>query len=78
MAGAITDFAGLTGFWLHSPLNEREQRIALRTGNVSDATVAIARQQEAYDQGSMDWTLINATRDIEIMEKSLISMLAGA
>jgi hypothetical protein len=78
MAREIADFAGFSGFWLHSPLPEREQRIARRTGNVSDATVAIARRQEGYDQGAMDWTLIDASGDIEIMEKSLISELAGA
>lgn len=78
MAGQVGDFAGFTGYWLHSPLQEREQRIEERSGNVSDATVAIARQQEGYDQGAMDWILIDATRDIEIMEKSLISVLAGA
>lgn len=78
IAGEISDFAGFTGFWLHSPLAAREQRIERRKGNVSDATVAIARQQEGYDQGAMDWTRIDVTEDIEISEKSIISELVGA
>ena len=78
IATEIGDFAGFTGFWLHSPLPEREQRIEARSGNVSDATVAIARQQEGYEQGTMDWTLIDAAKDIEISEKVIISELAGA
>jgi hypothetical protein len=78
IAGEVKDFGGFSGFWLELPLAEREQRISRRTGNVSDATVDVARQQEAYVAGEMDWNRVDASQDIEILENRITSPLSGA
>ena len=54
------------------------QRITGRTGNVSDATVAVARHQESYNRGAIDWNRIDVSGGIEILENSIIWALAGA
>jgi predicted kinase len=77
MARKINGFGGFSGFWLQLPLREREHRVIGRTGNVSDATPSIARQQEAYDQGPMDCKPVDASRDIKILEKRIILTLSG-
>jgi hypothetical protein len=37
------------------------QRIGLRRADASDATEAVARDQEDIDTGRMDWPLIDAS-----------------
>jgi aminoglycoside phosphotransferase family enzyme/predicted kinase len=49
------------GIWLHAPLDVLEQRIAARTGDASDATVAVLRQSVQNDPGPGDWLSVSAT-----------------
>jgi predicted kinase len=49
------------GIWLHAPLDVLEQRIAARTGDASDATVAVMRKSAQNDPGPGDWLLVDAT-----------------
>ena len=55
--------AGVTfhGFWLHAPLTELEQRVAARTGDASDATVAVLHAAAPHDPGPLDWTPVDAS-----------------
>jgi uncharacterized protein len=48
------------GVWLHAPLPELEQRIAARTFDASDATVAVLRQSAQDDPGAGDWLEVDA------------------
>jgi aminoglycoside phosphotransferase family enzyme/predicted kinase len=51
-------FAGL---FLTADLETRIARIGRRTGDASDADATVARQQEAYALGSLDWTTVDAS-----------------
>ena len=51
-------FAGL---FLTADLATRIARIGHRTGDASDADAAVARQQEAYALGSLDWSIVDAS-----------------
>jgi uncharacterized protein len=51
-------FAGL---FLTADLATRIARIGHRTGDASDADAAVARRQEDYALGSLDWSLVDAS-----------------
>ena len=60
----VAALAGATrfvGVWLSAPLAVLEERVAARTGDASDATVAVLRQAAANDPGAGDWLAIDAT-----------------
>jgi uncharacterized protein len=51
-------FAGL---FLTADLATRIARIGRRTGDASDAGAAVARRQEDYALGSLDWSVVDAS-----------------
>ena len=62
----VTEAAGKTGvpfigLWLQAPMKELERRVAARTGDASDATVAVLRAAAPHDPGPVDWTPIDAS-----------------
>ena len=54
-----------TGLWLEAPAKLLRDRIAARTADVSDATPELVDVQQGYDLGSLDFTLVDATRPLE-------------
>ncbi len=54
------DFAGL---WLEVSLDDRQARIGARRIDASDATVALARDQQNYRIGAVSWPRIDASSD---------------
>ncbi len=48
------------GLWLTAPLDVLEARLAARTGDASDATIAVLRAAARNDHGGGDWLAIDA------------------
>ncbi len=49
------------GLFLTADLATRLARVGGRKGDASDADAAVARRQEQYDLGAMDWTIVEAS-----------------
>ena len=53
--------AAFHGLFLTADLATRLARVGGRKGDASDADAAVARRQEQYDLGAMQWTLVDAS-----------------
>ncbi len=53
--------AAFHGLFLTAGLSVRLSRVGSRQGDASDAGAAVARRQEKYDLGVMDWTPVDAS-----------------
>jgi uncharacterized protein len=58
---ARTNGIAFAGLFLTADLATRIARIGHRTGDASDADAAVARRQEDYALGSLDWSLVDAS-----------------
>jgi aminoglycoside phosphotransferase family enzyme/predicted kinase len=63
------------GLWLDVPLAVRAARIGGRVSDASDATPAVARTQETFDLGAMDWTMLDGSADLEALKIQALSAL---
>jgi predicted kinase len=54
-----------TGLFLVADLDTRIARVGQRTHDASDADAEIARQQESYDLGSLDWRRVDANGSMD-------------
>lgn len=66
--------APFQGFWLDLPLAARQQRIAGRADDASDATAAVAAKQADYDIGRMDWARIDAGADAAAAARRVLGL----
>jgi len=53
--------AGFRGLFLTTPMAIRINRVCKRAGDASDADAAVARAQEGYDLGVMEWQQIDGS-----------------
>jgi predicted kinase len=62
--GAGVGFAGL---WLQAPAATLKQRVAARTGDASDATVAVVERQAGYELGEISWRRLDAGQELAVL-----------
>jgi predicted kinase len=60
-AAARAAGADLRGFFLSAPAAARIARVGGRTDDASDADATVAREQESYALGTIDWTMVDAS-----------------
>ena len=63
------------GLWLDVPLAVRQARIGGRTKDASDATREVAKAQDSYDLGPMDWQILDAGQDLQSLTKQAKNVL---
>lgn len=75
-AEALARQAGVPfhGAWLDAPPAVLEARVAGRSGDASDATVAVLRQQLSRDLGPLDWAKVDAAAPTD---RAALGWLAG-
>ena len=64
-AAARASRVPLHGVFLAADLDVRVARVSARARDASDADAAVAREQESYDPGPIEWTRVDASGDIE-------------
>lgn len=57
--------ARFVGLWLDAPVEVLSRRVAARTGDASDATVAVVEAQVAEPLGEIEWRRLDASRSLD-------------
>ena len=63
------------GLFLVADLPIRLERIRARVGDASDATASVAREQESYDLGTLEWLQVDASSTLQTTLERALSML---
>lgn len=63
------------GFWLEAPLDILRARVASRTGDASDADVAVLEALAGRDPGVIDWTRLDVTSTADATACKMLDLL---
>ncbi|MGC1345686.1 MAG: AAA family ATPase [Methyloceanibacter sp.] len=66
--------AMFTGLWLDAPADAMRERIAGRTGDVSDATPGVLDEQLGFDLGPQTFTVVDAGRPLDLVVASCLDL----
>jgi uncharacterized protein len=69
---------GFLGLWLEAPTDILTQRVAMRQGDVSDATAAVVSAQARQDVGQMTWQRLDAGVPLEPLKEAARELVAQA
>jgi len=67
-----------TGLWLEAPVDVLMRRIQARRADASDATLEVLRQQMLRDVGSIDWDHVDASGELDLVQRRAQAVLTGA
>lgn len=67
---------GFVGIWLDSPTRTRQNRVASRGPDASDADEAVVQAQDGADPGDITWHRVDADRPVEKVVESISETLA--
>jgi uncharacterized protein len=70
--------AAFTGLWLDAPSATMRGRIALRAGDVSDATPAVLYEQLQFDLGQQNFAVVDAGRPLQEGVASCLELIKSA
>ena len=71
-AAATTAGVPFSGFWLEAPEAVLEARVGARRGDVSDADIAVVRQQAAMQTGRISWAAIDASGGVDEVARRIL------
>jgi len=77
-AEAVAAAAGAPfyGLWLDAPAAVLEARVAARSGDASDADVAVLHSQLKRDLGAIEWRMLDASRPAEETARAWLSEIS--
>jgi hypothetical protein len=64
-----------TGLWLEAPARIMRERVAARTGDVSDATPEVVDAQLGYDIGPQSFAVIDASKPVDQVAASCLERI---
>ena len=69
---------GFLGLWLEAPTDILTRRVAMRQGDVSDATAAVVSAQVKQDVGRMTWQRLDAGIPLERLQEAARELVVQA
>ena len=69
--------ARFSGLWLEAPIGVLTNRVAARHGDASDATAAVVAAQASTPPGAVDWSVCDATGEIDDLVARASAILAA-
>jgi len=74
---AVQKRVPFTGLWLEAPANVLRDRVATRTGDVSDATASVIDEQLGYDIGPQSFEVIDASLPVDQVAASCLERIGA-
>jgi len=69
--------ADFTGLWLEAPVDVLRARVAMRQGDVSDATPSVVGEQAQYDLGAVGFARVDASVGIDAVATACLACISA-